>query len=131
MNEFDNTAKTAVALGFFDGLHLAHQRVLESAARQRDNGLTPCVLLFDDHPQHVLKGSNVPMLLQSEKRDALLREMGLTTVGCSFARIRDMSPRTFVEQVLAGELNAAFVACGYNYRFGKNGAGDAAALQAL
>ena len=131
MNEFENTAKTAVALGFFDGLHLAHQRVLESAVEQEGNGLSPCVLLFDDHPLHVLKGTDVPKLLQNEKRDAILREMGLTTVSCSFARIRDMSPRAFVEQVLMGELHAAFVACGYNYRFGKNGAGDAAALQAL
>ena len=71
----------------------------------------------------------ITQLLQNDKRDALLREMGLTTVGCSFARIKDMSPKVFVEQVLADELNAAFVACGYNYRFGKNGAGDAAALQ--
>ena len=131
MNKFENTAKTAVALGFFDGLHLAHKSVLESAAAQKDNGLTPCVLLFDDHPLHVLTGSSVSRLLQNEKRDAILREMGLTTVGCSFARIKDMSPQSFVEQILAGELNAAFVSCGYNYRFGKNGAGDASALQAL
>lgn len=131
MNEFDNMAKTAVALGFFDGLHLAHKSVLESAAAQKCNGLTPCVLLFDDHPLHVLKGTDVPKLLQNEKRDALLREMGLATVSCSFARIKDMSPDSFVEQILSGELNAAFVSCGYNYRFGKNGAGDAAALQTL
>ena len=131
MNEFDNTTKTAVALGFFDGLHLAHKSVLESAAAQKCNGLTPCVLLFDDHPLHVLKGTDVPKLLQNEKRDAILREMGLAAVSCSFARIKDMSPGAFAEQILAGELNAGFVSCGYNYRFGKDGAGDAATLQKL
>ena len=131
MNEFENTAKTAVALGFFDGLHLAHRRVLESAALQKENGLTPCVLLFDDHPLHILKGTDVPKLLQNDKRDALLRKMGLTGTECSFARIKDMPPQAFVEQILVCELNAAFVSCGYNYRFGKNGAGDAAELQKL
>lgn len=125
------TGKTAVALGFFDGLHLAHRRVLESAAAMRQEGLVPCVLLFDDHPQHVLNGKKVPKLLQDAKRDALLKEMGLTAIGCSFARIRDDSPRAFVEEILIGELNAAFVSCGYNYRFGKNGAGDAGTLQTL
>ena len=131
MNDNQIKVRTAVALGFFDGLHLAHRRVLESAAAQKDKGLTSCVLLFDDHPQHVLNGMDVPKLLQNEKRDALLREMGLTTVNCSFSRIKDMSPEAFVEQILVGGLNAAFVSCGYNYRFGKNGAGDAAALQNL
>ena len=125
------TGKTAVALGFFDGLHLAHRRVLESAAAMRERGLTPCVLLFDDHPQHVLNGKTVPKLLQDEKRDAILREMGLTPVGCSFERIRHKTPREFTEQILSGELNAAFVSCGYNYRFGKNGAGDANELKKL
>ena len=62
MNENKNKGKTAVALGFFDGLHLAHRKVLESAAAQKGNGLTPCVLLFDDHPLHVLKGTDVPKL---------------------------------------------------------------------
>lgn len=129
MNEQDK--RTAVALGFFDGLHLAHRRVLESAAAQRENGLLPCVLLFDDHPQHVLNGKTVPKLLQNEKRDAMLAEIGLTAVNCSFERIRNLTPQAFVTQVLAGELHAAFVCCGYNYRFGKNGAGNAAALKNL
>ncbi len=131
MNEFDKSVKTAVALGYFDGLHLAHRIVLESAAGQAIKGLKPCVLLFDDHPQHVLNGAYVPKLLQNEKRDEILRGMGLTSVNCSFARIKDMPPQVFVKQILAGELNAAFVSCGYNYRFGKYGAGDAAALQTL
>ncbi len=131
MSDYTNKTGTAVALGFFDGLHLAHRQVLAAAVAQREKGLTPCVLLFDDHPQHVLNGKTVPKLLQNEKRDALLTEMGLTAVNCSFERIRNKSPREFVSQVLRGELNAAFVSCGYNYRFGKNGEGDAAALKAL
>ncbi len=131
MSEHNYKTGTAVALGFFDGLHLAHRQVLETAAAQREKGLTPCVLLFDDHPQHVLNGKTVPKLLQNEKRDELLAEMGLTEVGCSFERIRNLTPQAFVTQILAGELRAAFVCCGYNYRFGKNGAGDAAALKNL
>jgi riboflavin kinase/FMN adenylyltransferase len=131
MSEHINKTGTAVALGFFDGLHLAHRQVLAAAAAQREKGLQPCVLLFDDHPQHVLNGKTVPKLLQNEKRDVLLTEMGLTAVNCSFERIRNESPREFVSQVLFGELNAAFVSCGYNYRFGRNGAGDAAALKEL
>ena len=69
----EQNKRAAVALGFFDGLHLAHRRVLESVAARREQGLLPCVLLFDDHPQHVLNGKQVPKLLQNDKRDALLR----------------------------------------------------------
>ena len=32
---------TAVALGFFDGLHKGHRRVILSAVEQKKNGLLP------------------------------------------------------------------------------------------
>ena len=35
---------TAVALGFFDGLHKGHRRVILSAVEQKKNGLLPCAL---------------------------------------------------------------------------------------
>ena len=35
---------TAVALGFFDGLHKGHRRVILSAVEQKKNGLCPCAL---------------------------------------------------------------------------------------
>ena len=73
MSEHINKTGTAVALGFFDGLHLAHRQVLAAAAAQREKGLQPCVLLFDDHPQHVLNGKTVPQLTASK----LLDELGI------------------------------------------------------
>ena len=43
--------KKAIALGFFDGVHLAHQQVLRAAAEYaRDHGLTGMALTFDRHP---------------------------------------------------------------------------------
>lgn len=39
-------AKTAVALGIFDGVHLGHQAVLKLAAEQMKNGLEPCAVTF-------------------------------------------------------------------------------------
>lgn len=119
-----NKAKTAVALGFFDGVHTAHREILRKAAEMRGEGLTPCVLLFDEHPQKVLFGKDVPLLMQKERRDALLDGMGLERAVFSFSALKDLSPEDFIGKILVGELNAAAVFCGYNYRFGKNGEGD-------
>ena len=55
----DNSVKTeyAVALGYFDGLHRAHDTVLsETLEAARNAGLKPAVLLFDKHPRTVITG---------------------------------------------------------------------------
>lgn len=125
------TERTSVALGSFDGLHMGHLNVLQSALSSAEDGLLPYVLLFDAHPQKVLRGTTPPMLMTTAHRDRLLCEMGFRTMVVSFAEIHTMEPETFVRQVLVDSLHAGAVSCGYNYRFGKNGMGDAETLRTL
>lgn len=122
---------TSVALGSFDGLHCGHMAVLRSAMRSASDGMQPLALLFDRHPLAVLYGQSPPMLLQTELRERILREMGFRIKTVSFAAIRDCEPETFVRDVLINDLRAGVVCCGYNYRFGRGGAGDAALLREL
>ena len=122
----------AVALGYFDGLHIAHLRVLDAAregAKEKD--LVPGVLLFDRPPAEVVTGVAVPRLMTDADRDETLRDWGFELLNAAFASIRELSPEAFVSQILCKKLGAKLVSCGYNYRFGKGGAGDAAALGAL
>ena len=126
-----SSTEYAVALGFFDGLHTAHRRVLSEVLKKASSGYAPAVLLFDEHPRNVIAGSGVPFLLQSDMRDEKLTEMGIERVFISFSEIKDMSPREFVEKILACRLHAKAVVCGYNYRFGKGAAGDTEELKRL
>lgn len=123
--------ETSVALGSFDGLHAGHQSVLQSALSFQEDGLLPLCLLFDVHPQTVLRGTAPPLLMKPEERDAYLREMGFSVRTVPFARLCDMEPEAFVRGVLCGRLHARAVSCGYNYRFGKGGVGDAECLRKL
>lgn len=123
--------KTSVALGSFDGLHKGHRKVLQNALSSADGGLLPYVLLFDVHPQTVLCGETPPALMSAQARDNALREMGFFLYTVPFAAICTMEPEQFVRDILCGTLHAGAVSCGYNYRFGKNGRGDARLLQTL
>ena len=123
--------ETSAALGSFDGLHAGHQSVLQSALSFREDGLLPFVLLFDVHPQAVLRGAAPPLLMLPAARDARLREMGFSVRTVSFAQIHDMEPEVFVRDILCGTLHARAVSCGYNYRFGRGGSGDADCLRRL
>ncbi len=125
------TSKYAIALGFFDGLHKAHMRVLSEAVKKASSGFTPAVLLFDGHPRSIISGKRIPFLLQSSIRDEKLREMGLQTLCVSFSEIKDMSPEEFVEEILVKRFSAGAVVCGFNYAFGRNAAGNPELLKKI
>lgn len=127
----NNSRKYAIALGYFDGLHLAHMSVINKAVGYASDGLIPAVLLFDKHPSEVITGKKVPQLLQNEKRDELLKSKGVEPLYICFNNIKDMSPEEFVRDILIKKLHAGALICGYNYSFGKNSSGDAAVLGKL
>lgn len=123
-----NTTLSSVALGFFDGLHLGHKKVLMNAMSERANGLTPGVMLFDRPPFEELTGIKVPRLLTDEARDKILTDSGFSLFNVSFSEIRDMSPKAFVRDILADRFSARSVSCGFNFTFGKNGEGNTETL---
>ena len=121
---------TAVALGYFDGIHLGHRAVLMKALeRARVKNLVPVVMLFDIHPRKLISGKIPPMLTtESDKRDILLK-MGFEVVDFDFKKAMNYTPEQFIDEILIGQLNAKSVTCGYDYHYGKGGKGSAETLE--
>ena len=122
---------SAVALGNFDGMHIGHLAVIERALTLAGEGLTPTVLLFDEHSLKTVTGEAPPELMTDSERLVFLKEKGIEIRCVSFTDIKNLSPEEFVDSVLIKQLNAGAVVCGFNYRFGKSAAGDAALLERL
>lgn len=113
--------KTAAALGLFDGVHLGHRAVLKTAAAQKMNGLTPCAFTF---PPESTAGKGTEFIYSvSEKSSLLKTSCGIDKIySPPFADICGMDGETFAKEILCREMNAAFVCCGKDFRFGKNAA---------
>ena len=119
----------AAALGSFDGLHLGHRQVIGNTLSAP--GLRPAVITFQQNPSFSLQKKPVPLLTTNEQKLALLKEMGVEVVYLlPFDRIRDMEPEDFVE-ALYRVCRVRALSCGFNFRFGKNGRGDAGLLKEL
>ena len=120
--------KSAVALGFFDGLHLGHTQVIVQTLLQE---LTPIVFTFS-------RRSVLPKFKQREDiiaydyKSELLDSMGVKHIFApDFSDVKDMTAEQFVQEILIDRLNAAFVSCGYDFRFAKGGTADADTLREL
>ena len=122
-------AFTAVALGYFDGVHLGHRRILSAAAVwAAEHGCisTAFTFYFD------ARRTKAPDILSSEERRRRLTACGMRQVVClPFDEIAALSPRQFVCEILRDRLHAAAVFCGENFRFGRDAAGDVTLLRQL
>lgn len=120
---------TAVALGYFDGIHLGHQAVLNTALRfAKKENLVPVIMLFDVHPRKLILGKTPPMLISKKKKIEVLEEVGFTVVPYNFSETVNFTPNEFIEKILISELNAKVVSCGFDYHYGKDGQGNAETL---
>lgn len=125
--------RPVIALGNFDGVHVGHQKLLYETVRLSFRyKARPTVWTFRKTPRAVLSGTPVPELCTLSERMEQFRRCGITcAVLEDFEAIRAMTPEEFVDTVLVKQLSCAAVVCGFNYRFGKNGAGDVTRLREL
>ncbi len=121
-------SRTVVAIGVFDGVHRGHQRIL-ARAREVANSLSlPVIALtFHPHPTAILAPDRQPALLMNiHSRVELLEKHGAEDVEViTFSKeFAALSPNAFIEDILLGVLNAAYVVVGENFSFGARASGS-------
>ena len=116
------------AVGSFDGVHLGHRRVLDTA---RAAGSPVTVVTFWPHPRLVL-GNRVELLATLERRLELLDEAGIEQVlVVEFTpELANLEPALFADSILR-RIGARVVVVGENFRFGRGASGDAPLLEEL
>lgn len=116
---------SVVALGDFDGLHLAHMAIIRSGIRYaQEQGLQSGILLFENNSKgtKLITPNRIKMeLLEREQPDFVY----LQKFTKDFMRL---SPREFVE-LLVQCLEVRAVCVGYDYSFGYKAEGDVAMLK--
>lgn len=124
-----------LCLGNFDGVHYAHRMLLREAKKMQAEKLPQAKcgvfcfaqpsadFLFSKPPKHLTT------LEQKLKRFAA-EGMNFAFVA-NFEDIKDLSPQEFVNDILIAQCGCTGAVCGYNYRFGKFGAGTPELLQKL
>lgn len=110
----------SVALGNFDGLHRGHGELIAEAKRSDNKS---CVFTFSENP------FGAQRIMTFERKLEVLGELGIDYVcAADFATVCHIGWQSFIDEVLIGRLNAVRCVCGFNFRFGKDAAGDARKL---
>ena len=122
----------SVAMGNFDGVHLGHRAVIDTARHAADAPLG--VITFEPHPREYFAPDAPPFrLMNAQSRASRLARLGVAQLyELPFGPVlAGLTPEAFAQEVLADGLGIAHVTVGADFRFGKGRAGDAATLQDL
>lgn len=126
-----NTKNLAVALGYFDGVHVGHRALISELIRiSEEDGLSPCVFTFANLPPKTQKTPTT--LYNIDDKLKIFEQLGIEIVILAdFDSISAMSGEEFVKDVLIGDFDTRVALCGFNFRFGRCAHAGAADLVEL
>ena len=108
---------TAVALGYFDGVHIAHQTLISRMGRYaEENGLKKAVFTFTKSITLGHKGKD--LLTQAQKLECMQSQGIDLYYSPDFSEFSGLEPEEFVQKILVQSMKAKAVFCGENFFFG-------------
>ena len=125
-----NTKNTAVAMGYFDGIHIGHQFLIEQMTEYATkNNLDKAVFTFTKTVKLGHKGKDILSVYQKVN---IMKDMGIDLFySPDFLEFASLTPQQFVDDVLIKSMGAKAVFCGESFCFGKNRAGNVQVLREL
>lgn len=122
---------TVIALGTFDGLHLGHTDVINTARDYAErSGLKLAVFTFSNHPLALIRPDLVPVrIISAEEKIKLLESFGVDyLINIPFTEdFAALSPDEFLEKLAC--FNYRCLVVGENFTYGFLGSGKTETLE--
>ena len=123
LNENKNLS---IALGYFDGVHLGHRAVINSAVNfAKKNNLKSAVITFKDHPCCFFYGVCPKYILTREQRREKLASSGIDYLyELDFdEKLSSLSAQEYLENILVKYFTPKSISTGFNHHFGAQKSG--------
>ncbi|MCG3419050.1 bifunctional riboflavin kinase/FAD synthetase [Oceanobacillus jordanicus] len=125
--------ETVTAIGFFDGIHKGHQKVIQTAVREaKERGMESAVITFHPHPSVVLKKDvqHVKYLTPIREKQEILQKLEVDRLYIiQFNQeLASLTPQVFVDHFLKG-LRIKHMVAGFDFSYGHKGKGNMQTIQ--
>jgi len=119
---------SAATIGAYDGIHLGHQKLLDTVLEKaRADGLPSVVMSFEPIPKEHFSASSPPArLMRFREKFEALADYGIDLFYCPRfdEQMKNIAADTFIRQLLIQALNIKHLVIGDDFRFAKGREGD-------
>ena len=126
VRELREIPNLSLALGFFDGVHLGHQAVINCAVDfAKENNCKSAVVTFKEHPYCYFKGASPKYILTLEDKYKYIADLGVDyLIELDFAQVCKMTPMQYLEDILVKYFSPRAISTGFNHKFGVDKTGN-------
>ena len=115
----------AIALGYFDGIHIGHKKIITTLVQQAKlKGIKTAIITFDKNPANYFRETPIPNIQTYKDREIILNSLGI-----DFEKYKDLDANTYLKDVLIKNFQPEIIVVGYNHTFGKDKSGTPALLK--
>lgn len=130
--DFQLNNNTALALGTFDGVHIAHKHVIGSVVKvAKENNLLSVVYTFENHPRE-FSGKAPKRLITPSQKIEIIKDLGVDVlIIVPFDNLLlNLEAEDFLFDYIVKKIKAKHIIVGYDFRFGKQAKGNVDLLRA-
>lgn len=116
----------SIALGFFDGVHLGHKAVIQSAVDfAKQNNTKSAVITFSDHPCCYFWGLCPKYILTRKEREKRIEALGVDYLyELDFESISGLTADEYLRDILVKYFTPLAISTGWNHNFGYKKSGN-------
>lgn len=132
-NSVCQTKDCAIAIGYFDGLHLGHMQLLNKVHDIcQTNQLKKGFMTFDQHPQVIFGHSDFQYLMSLAEKQKIVEKLGFDYFFIiEFDKeVAKSQPEEFIDQYIV-KHHIQHIVCGFDFSFGDKGKGTVETLKKL
>lgn len=125
LNKLKSDENLAIALGFFDGIHLGHKAVINAAVDYaKKNNIKSAVVTFRQSPYVALNNVKPNYIITLEEKIKAIKKLGVDYLYLSDFT-EDLAKQTASDYLknLVDDLHPKMIATGFNHYFGYNKSG--------
>lgn len=131
-NEIPEITPNVSCIGYFDGVHLGHQALINKTVEKANKlKVEPYLITFYPDPSDIISSKKTNHINTFNRRIKLFEEFGIKgVIIIEFNKdVMSESKELFVEKYLS-KLNLRGLVCGYDFHYGYKGEGDYKTLKA-
>ena len=124
--ELKKNSGLSLALGYFDGVHLGHRTVIQSAVNfAKNNNTKSAVITFSDHPCCYFWGVCPKYILTRKEREKRIAQLGVDYLyELDFESISGLTAEEYLRDILIKYFTPLAISTGWNHNFGYKKSGN-------
>ena len=130
-DHFPDLQRSVCCIGYFDGMHKGHQKLINSAVRKaRTKGILSSLICFSPDPVEVISRQKAIHLFSDQERYKIAEDLGIDQILIIRfdEEFMNLPPESFIEDYLQ-KMNIEELICGFDFSFGRYGKGDPVLLK--